>query len=197
MNKSIGNDICAEDNLPIYIRYTELRVLDFGQLLISFDGLYEDAFGGYMDITGLSFTERPRFEICEIHTGDSIKFEFTEGWSPKVYSDDKHDIIIGAPKKIGIPLLVGFLLLSSVQKVLDVRNKHLDGRIKKLELRLKQAEISKLLSEKDSKRLLNLREKSDEITRKIAENKTFVNIKVYDVEIKHNRPDHEFENKLE
>lgn len=197
MNRSGKNDFCTEDNLPIYILYTELRASDFGQLLLSFDGLYEATFRGYTDIIGISFTKRPRLEIQEIHTGNSIKFEFTEGWLPNVYSDVQHDIVIGVPKKLGIPLLIGYFLLASTQKVLEVRNEYLDGCIIKMEIRLKEAEISKLLFEKDANKLSNLRERSDEIIRSIVKNETFVNVQIYGVEIKQGHIRHQFEDKSE
>ena len=99
----------------------------------------------------------PEFEVVTIATGESIKFTFGEGWLPSVSSNKDDDIVIDVPKKLGIPLMVGYLLLSGAKQCLDLHNTHLDNQIKEVELQLKETELQKTLmaSEEQVARLQN------------------------------------------
>src|SRR6266581_3787664 len=90
------------------------------------------------------WAQTPELELVEVQTGESIKFKFTERALPSISSDKENDIVIGVPKKLGIPVLMGFLLLSAAEKALDMRNKYYDGQIKQIELQLKREEIDKI-----------------------------------------------------
>lgn len=182
MNNSSKN---GEDTvLDFYIQFTQLKAEDFGQILLSANDIYNGLLNLYSHETKIQFDDNPSLEILEVQTGNSIKFCFTEGWLPTVYSDKDNDIIIGAPKKLGIPLLIASLLLSSADKIIDVKNKLLDGQLKELELRLKQEEINKIKEKADSKAFQELQKKSDELVYLILSNNTFTEISINNTFIK-------------
>lgn len=188
MNNSAES--CEDKTLDFYIQFTRLKAEDFGQILLSSSDIYNGLLNSYAHETGTIIDDKPSLEVFKVQTGDSIKFCFTEGWLPKIYSDKNHDIIIGSPKKLGIPLLIGYLLLCSAEKIIDVKNKHLDGQIKELELRLKQEEINKLKEKPDNKAFQELQKKSDGLVYALLINNTFTEITINNTLIK-NKPFHE------
>jgi hypothetical protein len=187
-------EYCEDKTLDFYIQFTRLKAEDFGQIMLSASDIYNGLLNLYFHETGIQIDDKPSLELFKVQTGDSIKFCFTEGWLPKVHSDKEHDIIIGTPKKLGIPLLIGYLLLCSVEKIIDVENKHLDGQIKKLELRLKQEEINKLKEKADSKAFQELQKKSDRLVYALLMNTTFTEITINNTLIK-NKHFHKDRNK--
>ena len=192
MNTASEN--CEDKTLDFYIQFTRLRAEDFGQIMLSSSNIYNGLLNLYSHETGTQFSDRPSLEVLKVQTGDSIKFCFTEGWLPQISSDKEHDIIIGTPKKLGIPLLIGYLLLCSAEKIIDVKNKHLDGQIKELELRLKQEEVNKLKEKPDNKAFQELQKKSDGLVYSLLINNTFTDITINNALIK-NKPFHKDRNK--
>jgi hypothetical protein len=181
---NISEELHDDNSLDFYVKFTRLTAEDFGRLLLSSSEIYNAILDLYTRDTGILIGDRPSLEIVKVHTGDSIKFCLNEGWLPKVYSDKENDIIISTPKKLGIPLLIAWLLLCSAEKILDVNNKHLDGQIKELELRLKQEEINKLKEKSDSKAFLELKNKSDGLIQAFLKNDSFDEITINNALIK-------------
>lgn len=126
--------------------------------------------------------EFPAFEVLTVATGESIKFTFGEGWMPSVSSNENDDIVIDVPKKLGIPLMVGYLLLTGAQQSLDVYNTHLDNQIKAIELELKETELQKtLLSSKEH--VAHLQHKGKEFVTVIQKNEIYQVFEVNGVSI--------------
>lgn len=131
--------------LPVYLRYNRLTARTLGHLLTDFGDIADTAAQAYgRQFAGL--VHMPSLEIETAQTGDSIKFTLGEGWLPSISSDNNHDIVINTPRKLGIPLLVGYLMLSAAEKVLDIHSNILEDRIKQIELKLKQEELNKIMT---------------------------------------------------
>jgi len=138
------------DNLEIYIAYKRLKAKDLALYLNSFALVAEKVTEDYMFRFGdryISNEDFPYLEVNSIHTGNSIKFTLTEGWKPSFGSDAENDIVIGMPKKLGIPLVVGYLLITSAGQYQDMRMKSLEIQTKEIELQLKKTELAKALSD--------------------------------------------------
>lgn len=132
-------------SLDFYIQYEYLPSRDLGVLLEACNNLSDIAYRLYAELSQHgTWADPPVLEISEVHTGESIKFKLIERALPSISSDRENDIVIGVPKKLGIPLLLGFLLISAADQAMDLRNKYYDGEIKRIELQLKQEEINKL-----------------------------------------------------
>jgi len=140
------------DNLEIYISYERLKAKDLALYLQNLSFVAEKVTEDYM----LRFGENqfdpsdfPYLEVETIHTGNSIKFTLVEGWKPTIsaVANEEIDIVIGVPKKLGIPLGVGLLLITVAYKYQDVKGQYLDNKIKEIELQLKRMELGKALTE--------------------------------------------------
>ena len=179
----VHEEIIEPHILPVYITYTRLTSTSLGYLLSSWGQIADHISENYADINGIKYTIFPTLEIESVHTGDSIKFIFGEGWIPTITSDKNNDIVINIPKKIGIPLLIGYLMLSVASNTLDVYNKYLDLKLKQIELQLKKTEIRKII-EKKPFIVKELNHHALKIYNSIIENKDFKTFLIYDIDIK-------------
>jgi hypothetical protein len=170
--------------LDFYIQYEYLSSRDFGKLLEACNELSDSAYRFYAESLRGTWAEPPVLELSEANTGKSIKFKFTERALPSISSDKENDIVIGVPKKLGIPVLMGFLLLSAADKAMDMRNKYYDGQIKQIELQLKQEEINKVRHGNETKAPEELEKQSQTIVASLLSNKAFKSVSINGVEIK-------------
>jgi len=178
MNK--GKEI-SPHSLEIYISYHHLTASSLGESIRALGLIADDSAELYANKVSIGKENLPTLEIDAVHTGDSIKFTFGEGWLPSISSDKENDIIINTPKKLGIPLLVGFLLLTGLKNSLTIYNEYLDTRIKKIELVLKQSEVQKIRENREEwNTLVN---KSIKIVNTILINHEYTKFIVYDVDI--------------
>ena len=171
-------------SLDFYIQYEYLSSRDFGRLLEACNELSDSAYRFYAESSRSTWAEPPVLELSEAKTGDSIKFKFVERALPSISSDKENDIVIGVPKKLGIPVLMGFLLLSAADKAMDMRNKYYDGQIKQIELQLKQEEINKIRRGNETKAPEQLEKQSQTIIASLLGNKAFKSVSINGVEIK-------------
>jgi hypothetical protein len=171
-------------SLDFYIQYEYLSSRDFGTLLEACNDLSDDAYRFYAESLRGTWAEPPVLELSEANTGDSIKFKFIERALPSISSDKENDIVIGVPKKLGIPVLMGFLLLSAADKAMDMRNKYYDGQIKQIELQLKQEEINKIRRGSETKVPEELEKQSQTIIASLVGNTAFKSVSINGVQIK-------------
>ena len=198
---NLENMEIKNENLDIYIAFDRLKATDLAFCLEKFsliaEKIAEDLF-----IRSGKYAEEGDFPILEIdsmHTGDSIKFSLVEGWKPTITNDKDGGLIIGMPKKMGIPLIVGFLLLKSAAMCQEVQNKYLDNEQKRIEIQLKQIELDEKIAkkkellnpEKISFRVLDLQSLVAETTKKIIMNNDFKVFKINGVDIKNLRDNQE------
>ena len=168
-------------NLPIYLRYERLTAKTLGHLLAGMGGIGDSAAQIYGRHYAIGM-RMPSLEIDSAQTGDSIKLTLGEGWLPSISADKDHDIVISVPRKLGIPLLVGYLMLSAAEKVLDVRSKCFDDQIKRIELKLKQQELSKVMTP-DTKALPQLLPLARDTLGTISHNTDIKVFQVYGIDI--------------
>jgi hypothetical protein len=132
--------------LEVYIDYDRLKTNDLAMLLSNFSfistKIAEDYFLRYGDYQG---DELPTLDIETINTGGSIKFKLVEGWTVKITNSEEADIVVGIPKKLGVPIVIGYLFVSIANGYQDFRNKQLDIKLKELEIQLKETELSKAI----------------------------------------------------
>lgn len=171
------------DSLTVFIKYDRLTVRSLAEVIAGLASLAELAVHLYCQITGGRPVDLPALEIESAHTGESIKFSFGEGWLPSVSSNNDDDIVIDIPKKLGIPLLVGYLLLSGARNGLNVRNAYLDGRLKQIEIQLKQTELDEKLSRLRGAPDAPLLEKATTVVNSVRSNKDYTSFVIYDVDI--------------
>jgi hypothetical protein len=167
--------------LEIYISYNRLTARSLGKLISGLASLSDLSVKMYADAVKLEIPELPTLEVEVVKTGDSIKFTFGEGWIPSITNDESHDIIINIPRKIGIPILIGYLLLISTKMAFDVHNAYLDSKLKKIDILLKESEMRKVLEKK--KNIPMLSEESINIVNIIVQNNDYKEFKVYGVDI--------------
>lgn len=136
------------ENLEIYLSYEKLKAKDLAYLLNNFSFISDKINEDYQNRFGNDNEPINSLDILTINTGNSVKFALTEGWIPKVSSDEENDIVIGIPQKLGIPVALGYLLISGASQYQDFRNKHLDNQIKEIELQLKKTELHKAIAGK-------------------------------------------------
>lgn len=170
----------SPDTLPLYIQYKRLTVRSLAQLYIGFAEVSERSIRLYAEAAGMRPDRLPTLELVTARTGDSVKFTFGEGWLLSISSSEEHDIIVDVPKKLGIPLLIGYLVLGGAKLVLDVRNAHLDTQIKQIELKLKKTELGKTLSPQTT---AALSDQAAHVVYQIIDNRDFSSFVVYDVDI--------------
>jgi hypothetical protein len=136
-------DSAEIESLDVYISYGRLRLKSLVEFSSQLSDLVESIRVVHSEMAGIPISQLSEFEIDTVHTGDSIKFKFRESWMPSISSNKESDIIVGIPKKLGIPLVIGWLLLTGAKQLMDIRNVQLDNELKSLEIKLKQSELQK------------------------------------------------------
>ena len=174
-------------SLDIYISYRRLTAESLGESLLAFGQLANKTAMLYMESLSMRIENLPSLEVDSVHTGDSIKFTFGEGKFPSVTCDANNDIVINIPKKIGIPLLCGFLVLSGYSKILYVHNARLDSQLKKMELIIKQTEVRKFLE--DEEKRSHLQRNAESVVNTIRSNPDYEKYKIYDIDVLSIRPE--------
>ena len=174
------SDLYTPDFLPVYIKYERLTVRSLAELYAGFANISEFAIRVHAEAAGLKPDQLPAFELVTAKTGDSVKFRFGERWLPSITSNEEHDIVVDVPKKLGIPLLVGYLVLGGAKLVLGVRNSYLDSQIKVIERQLKETELQKTLQPQANDAL---NDKAAHIVHQVIDNRDFSTFMVYDIDI--------------
>jgi hypothetical protein len=170
-------------SLDFYIQFEYLSSREFGALLMACSILSESAYRYYSEVSHGVWAQAPELELVEVQTGESIKFKFIERAVPTISSDKENDIVIGIPKKLGIPILMASLLLNAADKAMDMRNKYYDGQIKQIELQLKQEEINKI-RRGEAKAPEELEKQSQLIMSSILSNPSFKSVSINGVAVK-------------
>lgn len=141
-----------DHELDIYFKYNILEVNKLIDILWNIESLYSKV----LSITSpvYVYKEKPfrnYLEVSSIKSGSSINFKLKEGWKPE-FNVDNGDLEIGIPKNLGVPAIVLFLLLTGIDKTVQIYNHALDAQIKRIELQLKENELSnKMLKTKEEK----------------------------------------------
>jgi hypothetical protein len=173
------------ENLEIYLSFKRLKAKDLARLLNNLSDISDSVIQHYYS----SVIETPSLDILTINTGNSIKISLIEGWSPKISSNKKHDIVVDVPKKLGIPLVIIYLLFHGANLCLDCRNKYLDSEIKEKELHLKKLELNKVIVDTQDtsyKNVPDIKIKISDTLRFIYHNADFEIVKIDNIEIKSN-----------
>jgi len=189
----------TDNTLQVYISFDRLNSKDLAFFLNRVSEISDKLSDDYFIRFGnrLDWNDFPILEIGSIYTGNSIKITLIEGWKPKIGSDKDNDIVIGVPKNIGIPLVIGWLLISGASQLLDLRNKQLDNKLKEIEIQIKQSEVNKLFTTDNNsdtstismtsldKNIPELRAMTLDTIRAIAKNDDFTDFKINGISITH------------
>lgn len=140
-------EIADEETLNVYIGYRRLTARSFGDFSQAVAYLGDSIRSMHGELSHTDVALIPELEVASVHTGESIRFRFLERWTPSVSMSREGDIVVDVPKKIGIPLLVAYLLLTAAEKTEGLYNTHLDNQIKAVELQLKRTELNKTVME--------------------------------------------------
>jgi hypothetical protein len=189
----------TDNTLQVYISFERLNSKDLAFFLNRVSEISDKLSDDYFLRFGsrLDWKDFPILEIDSIYTGNSIKISLIEGWKPKICSDKDNDIVIGVPKNIGIPLVIGWLLISGASQILDLRNKQLDNKLKEIEIQIKQSEVNKLFTADNNsdtstismtsldKNIPELRAMTLDTIRTIAKNAEFTDFKINGISITH------------
>lgn len=175
-------DAIDSHSLEVFIEYKQLTASSLGSFLHALGSVGDTAARSYADMLGARDLNLPMLLVDAADTSNSIKFTFGEGWLPGVSSNEEHDIVVNVPKKLGIPVLCGYLMLSCAEHLLQARNDYLDTRIKAVELQLKEAELQQVLGKKDEL-LPRLSRKLTASVREIMDNPDFNTFRIYDIDL--------------
>jgi|688.fasta_scaffold77640_4 hypothetical protein len=169
-------------SFEMFIEYQQLKATTLGEFLLRIGQVTDQVSMKYGEQRGLSRSALPSLTISEADTSNSIKLTFGEGWLPNITSDEEHDIIVSVPKKLGIPLIVGYLLLNGTSKLLDMRNDYLDSQIKLIELQLKESELNETLFG-DTEEPVLLEAASVEATRRLLRDEDVTSLQVRGIDL--------------
>jgi hypothetical protein len=168
--------------LTIYIAYAHLPISAMAELTDALSQLSRQIVVMHAELARVSPGEFPELEVVSVHTGESIKFTFGEGWLPSVSSNEEDDIIINVPRKLGIPLLVAYLILGAAHKAQEMYNTHLDNTLKELEIRLKQSELQKSVLASPAQRTY-LQEQGERVVMMFQSNTVYQIVEVNNISI--------------
>lgn len=171
----------------IYIDYSILNPADLGQILITYNNLYNLIFNSSdKDLNNSIEPAREFLEIISVHTGNSIIFKTkAKGWIPN-FDTKKGDILVTIPKQYLVLFFIGLILermfsfgISNYKELLEIKNYDLQNE--KLEKELKKLENEVDDSNQDSK---------DKIQTElnIIYNITVINQNINKVEVNQNLP---------
>jgi len=141
-------------DLEIYSRYYQLDTEHLIELMSKLDRMYKRLLDYSYPVYFSEKYEMPFRNFLEIesfNTGESVKIKFKEGWKPE-FRIKKKDLEIRIPLKLGIPLIILYLILQSAQKITSLYNETLEMQIKELDIKVKQLELQEKISEKDFQR---------------------------------------------
>jgi len=188
-----NRDDIERTKIEFYIKYHYLDTEDIELLLGRLNKLYKDILDYsypiyYSEKYQAAF--RNFLELDQINTGESIRFRFKEGWKPE-FKIKKKELQIEIPKKLGIPALILYLLLTGAQKALDIRSTQLNNELKQLDIQLKQTELHERIEQKEASfqkrspyRYRSLNRSANEIIEFIMINNNFYHISINDTIIK-------------
>jgi hypothetical protein len=132
--------------LPIHIEYDFLRLkklVDFARIIDDMHGIIVAPFNNTFLLP--EFSETPLNNILEIShmsTGNSIIMKLKEGWLP-TFQIKKTDSVLKIPTLLGIPAILGYVLISAIENSAPARNQDVEKRRKVLESRLMENDLSK------------------------------------------------------
>jgi len=167
--------------LQLYFQYGRLTAKTLGSLLSELGEMADIGAGIYGKHYAIPM-HLPTLEIETARTGDSFKMTLGEGWLPSVSKGKNDDIVINIPKKLGIPLLIGYLLLRAAQMGLNLHNELLDDRIKQIELKLKQQELNKVMKS-EHELVPQLLPKANITVKNLFQNEDIKIFQIYDIDI--------------
>lgn len=154
------------NEIDIYLKYNQLDTSDLVELLGDLDRLHREIidpqFYGYRRpfyFPDFFYPYRNVLKIKSIETGQSIRFRFSEGWKPR-FRFDKKELEINVPRKLGIPIIILYLLFTGAQKIVELKGELLDNELKKLEIEMKKIEIHRELFEQNEN-FLRLQRQAD------------------------------------
>lgn len=165
-------DRLSEENLDIYVSYERLTAVAFGEFARGIGDIGDAIRNMHAELSGTAVAFVPELEVESVHTGESITFKFSERWVPSVSMSRSGEIVIDVPRKIGIPLLVGYLFLTAAEKVEGLYNTHLDNQVKAIELQLKRTELQKTVMESSATRA-KLQEEASRVLNVVIQNNDF------------------------
>jgi hypothetical protein len=168
--------------LEVYIKYEYLTSYDLSRVLSRLSWLLRAA---YMRYPGFDSRYEPSLWVEEIHTGDSIRLKFIEGWIPRA-STNEEGVVLELTKPLGLTVLMAALLLNGAEKVLNIEKGYIEVQKDKVELVLKQEEARKILQ---SPHAPALQQEAGSIVQFISDNPAFRNVEINGARIKETPPD--------
>lgn len=188
-----NNDRIERTEIDIYIKYHYLDSGDIELLLGKLNNLYKDILDHSYPVY---YSEKHQtafhnfFELEHIYTGESIRFRFKEGWRPE-FKIRKNELQIEIPRKLGIPAIIIYLLLTGAQKFLDIKNAQLDIELKQLDKQLKQTELYERIEHNEPSfdkrqrfKSKNLNRQANDLVYFLSTNNNFYHISINDTIIK-------------
>ena len=174
-----------DQELDIYFKYKYLDAFELAETVSNLNKLYSKVLN--ISTPVYTFNDHPIrnfMEVSSIHTGDSIRFSFKEGWRPE-FSTNEKEIEIRLPKKIAVTGLVLYFLLNAFRYTIDTNNSVLDNQLKKLDIEIKKIELyQKLQTSKSitsSERSIKLQ--ANKTINYFIENENITNVYINDIEV--------------
>lgn len=142
-------DRLYDHELHVFFKYDKLDAEELIVILNNIDTLYKKI----LSISSPVYIHDDRafrnfMEVASINTGESINFKLKEGWRPE-FKIESGDLNVYCPKNLGIPALIFVLMLTGIQKSLNIYNSYQDMEIKKIERKIKEIDLYQKMEEQD------------------------------------------------
>lgn len=174
-----------DQKLDIYFKYKYLDAVELSEIISNLNRLYSKVLNISTPVYTINDHPYRNFmEVSSVHTGDSIRFSFKEGWRPE-FSINEKEIEIKLPKKIAVTALVLYFLLNAFRYSFDTYNSVLDSQLKKLDIEIKKIELYQKLHKSksiaSSERSIKLQ--ANKTINYFIENENITNVYINDIEV--------------
>jgi hypothetical protein len=142
--------------MTIYIRFTHLDISVLAEFLGRLHAMHQTVVG----VCGNTFAFPEHFKdevrsilhIESVSSGNSMTLRIREGWAPR-FQPETDDFLVDIPKALGVPAIIAYLLVSTIDKAVVSNSNFLDGTKKALE--------QEILENPDCTAIFNLLQKSE------------------------------------
>lgn len=174
--------------LDVCLKYTSLGVNDLAEILWNFDNLYSKILAFSSPVHVYKEKHFKNFlDLSSINTGDSINFKMKEGWKPE-FTTENSDLEVGVPELLGVPAILLYILLASIDNTVQIDNNTLDTKLEKIEIQLENNQIyNKILNTNKGKGIRAIQRQVSKTVENIVNNPEITYFEINNIEIPCNK----------
>ena len=170
--------------LDVCFKYTYLGVNGLAEILWNFDSLYSKilAFSSPVHVYNEKHF-RNFLDLSSINTGNSINFKMKEGWKPE-FNIENGDLETDVPSQLGVPAILLYILLTEIDKTVQIDNDTLDTQLKRIEIQLEDNKLNnKILKSKEGKGIRSIQRQVNKTVKNIVNNPEITYFEINNIEI--------------